>query len=145
MAETLCSVWKITHGTTVLLDFDDKLTGEPDFGFGKEVEVSPIVRGEHVAIFDRGNVARDWSWSRIKRHPDMAASREWRMSHDIEVAALGKADMTVEIKDGATFKMTNAVVQSMRTASGRNVSGHNADVQADYSVVGGKLELVVAV
>ncbi len=142
MPESTCSVWKITHGATVLLDHGDRLLSEPDFGFGKEVEVAQLLRGEHVAIFDRGNVSRDWSWSRIVRRADLAASREWRMSHDVEVAALGKADITVEVLNGASYLLKDAVVQTMRTASGRDVSGHNADVQADYNVVGGKLELV---
>jgi hypothetical protein len=142
MAEFICSVWKITHGSTVLLDWDDKLTDEPEFGFGKEVEVTPLLRGYHTSIFDRVNVSRNWSWSRIVRHTDVAAAREWRMSHDIAVSNLTKGDLTIEVKDGDSYVLRDAVVQRMDTASGRSVSGHSFDSKANYSVVGGKLEIV---
>ena len=143
MADLTCnSIWKITHGSTVLLDFTDRLTAEPDFSFDKEVEVSPMLEGENVAIFDRGNVSHELSYSRVVRKADMTAAREWRMSHDVVVSALVKGILTIEFQGGDSYTLTDAVVQSMTTSTGKDVSGHSLDVMAEYSIIGGKLEIV---
>ena len=142
MAEFICSVWRITHSGVVLLDYGDRLTGEPDFGFDKAIEVAPLLRASHVKVFDRGNVQHDFSWDRIVRHASVESARSWRLSHMVAVSGLGVGDMEISIKDGESYTLKNAAMPSMRSESGNGVSASSFESRADYSVVGGQIETV---
>ena len=58
-----CSNFRVTHGGTVLLDFDDKIDAPPSLDGSQEVQITPYLRAESVGVFARGNQQHTLEWT----------------------------------------------------------------------------------
>ncbi len=142
MADFKKSDWQIKHGSTVLLDFDDLISAEPDMSWAQIAQVEPVIDGEHPYIAAKGNVQNDFSFDRVVKKASMEAARNWRLSHSIECAALDKGIVTISVRGGDSYTLSDAVVISGSSTSGVDVSAFPNRAQMSYEIIGGKLEIV---
>lgn len=128
MATFHCSLWRITHGQTLLLDYGDRLANEPSIAWRKESQVTPLINGSAPFIADRSNLLFEMSFDRLLSFgsPDEASSA--RLSHSLAIAGLSKDILRIEFESGGGFLFSSCLIESGESAQGAGVSilPHNA-------------------
>lgn len=110
-----CSNLRITHGSTVLLDYDDKIDAPPSISGEVAVQVTPFLRANTVGVFDRGNQSHTIEWTASERVTNVYNSAVNVLSHANAVPR-GKADVVIQLSNTNTsFRLTDAVVQTWQS------------------------------
>ena len=91
------SIYKIDfqiNSTVIpLLDFDSDVLFRPRFSGTQEIQVEPLVREEHPAIFARGNTLNEISFNRIYSFPNAYDAQQFMIEHkqlmdDVKIGTL---------------------------------------------------------
>lgn len=133
MAEFIKSEWRVTLGTTVLLDFDDNMLAEPAMPQSHAVQVQSYLRSDWPAVWDRGNVQFNLEFSVVLDFSTTAAARDHLVSQSLTLAALRHGALKVEVRNGSTTTLTDAAIESAAPQMGPEL-GSAARVAWEYSI-----------
>lgn len=109
-----CSPWRVTHGSTIIVDWSDVLAGPPELpDAGQEVQVEPLVRAPEPFIAARGNETHRLQVVRIRDHGTPDAMWTAMLAEGLpEHLPRGKATLTIETRTGHTLTMPGAIIES---------------------------------
>lgn len=138
MATFIKSEWRLTLGSTVLLDYDERMLDEPTFPQQHLVQVQPYLRSDWVDTWDRGGVTLRTEFSAVKEFNTPAEARDYQIRHSLTLAALRDAPLKIEVRGGGVFELTAAAIESAEPRIGIDLGAANRCAWT-YSIVGSQL------
>lgn len=137
----ICSLYKIDfepiEGDNLpLVNLMDNLLAEPSFTGVQEVETAPLLRADHVAVFPRGNVAREVTFSRVYDFADIYLARQFVLDHMVILDVLGKGKLRVEVKNSSPRWIEGCALVGEPEESDELLP---TQVAFSYTVMGGKI------
>jgi hypothetical protein len=127
------SVWKITVGATVVLDFGDYMEGMLQCEPQKEVDATPFVGGG-AKTFARPNIFHQFSWTKWHVCDSVHEAAALQLMHTKALKDLAGLDVTIQIANN-----TGSVTLNKATVSAFPSAIYERFVRFSYSLLGGAL------
>ena len=136
-----CSNLRILHGSTVLLDYDDKIDSPPSIDGGQEVQSVGFLRADSSKTFARGNDFHSLEWTATEPVSTAAATAISAFSHAVDlprttdtVTILISGQTTRYILKNATVESWSGTWDNKRESKTINISGGELQrTAAEYS------------
>lgn len=103
------STLRLTHGSTVLLDYGDLLTAEPDLGWGQTVQEVPRARAGDADLYARGGAVRTLTVSWAVYHATLAAARAHALAWTTAIPTT-RAILYADVQGGPTYQWGQAII-----------------------------------
>ena len=133
---TTVSIWRVefvpVSGTTIrLLDYGDRMSGEPVFPIGQDAFRSTPIGSRWSRFRPSANMEGEAKWSRRTTYADPMATRAavWRLRDQLPNA---EGKITVAIENGETWELLDAAIISALAMPERRIP--NA-VMTEYSAM----------
>ncbi len=137
----LCSLHKLDFEPTVgsalpLVGFGDDVFSEVLFSGSQEVEVVPLIRAKHAAVFVRGNVPRVVTFDRVYSFANAYLARQFELTHMQTLDTLGKGKLRVQVETQAAMYVEACALTGEPVQSDELFA---SQVAFSYTVYGGKI------
>ena len=133
MREAQESVYRIVHGSTVLLDLDDWLLEDPEIQPVKDVQRSQFAGGLAARTWDRGNKMHTLTFSRWRLH-----SSTWQAAAARLATLAAWPDGAQDVTVGIAFH-TGTLTIYKATITGLKCQAYDRLTLTEYVVEGGAL------
>jgi hypothetical protein len=132
-AELYESIWKITVGATVVLDYEDYMDGMLQCDAQPEVDAAAFVGG-NAATFERPNIFHQFTWTTLRMFDSPQQAAAFQLSHSIALKSVAGQDAVIQIQNhSGSITLNKATMVSFPSAL------LDRFVRVTYTMLGGAL------